>query len=334
MTYDELVSGGETAVASLLGRQETLQLEFKSNDPRDPIFEKGALTKPGKKILAKEISAFANSAGGLLIFGVDCRVADKVDQAEKLTPIPDLARAETAVRDAASELLQPRHDGIRVASIVSKEGTDVGYIVVDVPRSERRPHRSEATDQKQYFKRSGASAFAMEHYDIEDAFKRISSPSLRLEISYESTMTVGRDEHHYEMRVAIENTSNVTAKMISLQIWDRRGAAFGSDYNATRIAKLSHYDDRFHLAGPIDFALHPGEKRLFHHFIFAAKTNPNGKVTLGNHELDEGSISFKYALSAENMRMLEGLYVLRKEDMKVFAAVFNAALQRRYQSGF
>lgn len=334
MTFDELVSGGEAAVASLIGKQETLQLEFKANEPRDPIFDDGSLTKPGKKILAKEISAFANSAGGLLVFGVDCRVVDKVDQAEKLTPIPHLARAETALRDAAAELLQPRHDRIRVASIPSNEGEDKGYLIVDVPRSERRPHRSEAADQKQYFKRSGGSAFAMEHYDIEDAFRRVSSPSLKLEISYEPTMTIGWDEHHFQLKIAVENISDVTAKLISLQIWDRGGDAFGSDHQGTRIAKISHYDERLHLAGPVDFALHPGEKRLFHHFIFAAKTTPNGEVTIGNKELLPGSISFKYALSAENMRMFKGVYVLSKGEMSVFAAVQNAAQQRRYKSGY
>ncbi len=333
MTYDELVSGGETAIESLLGKQENLELEFKANEPRDPIFENGALTKPGKKILAKEISAFANSAGGVIVFGIDCRKIDGVDQAEKLTPIPGISRAETTVRDAASELLQPRHDGIRVASILSKEGADAGYIVVDVPRSERRPHRSEATDQKQYFKRSGGSAFAMEHYDIEDAFRRVSSPSLKLEISYESTMTIGWDEHQFQLRIAVENISDVTAKMISLQIWDRRGAVFGPDHHSTEIAKLSHYNGRFHLAGPIDFVIHPGEKRLFHHFIFAAKTTPDGSVMIGNHDLEAGAISFKYTLSAENMRMLEDEYILSVGELRNFAAVYNSAQQRKERSG-
>lgn len=334
MTYDELVLGGETAIASLIGRQESLQLEFKANEPKDPIFVDGAITKPGKKILAKELSAFANSAGGLIVFGVDCRVVDKVDQAEKLTPIPSLARAETTVRDAASELLQPRHDGIRVASIPSKDGAGSGYIVVDVPRSERRPHRSEATDQKQYFKRSGGSAFAMEHYDIEDAFKRVSSPSLKLEVSYQTTMIVGSDEHHYKLQLGLENSSDVTAKMISLQIWDRSGAPFGEDRPATALVKQSFYNGRFHLAGPIDFALHPGEKRLFHSFTFVARTKADGGVVCGSYDLEPGSIRFSYAMSAENMRMENGFYQLGEEEMHYFDRIFRAAQERKTRSGF
>ncbi len=325
MTYDEIVNGGEPSIQSLIGRQETLQLEFKANEPRDPIFENGALTKPGKKILAKEISAFANSAGGLLVFGVDCRVADKVDQAEKLTPIPNIARAETAVRDAASELLQPRHDGIRVASIPSKDDADSGYIVVDVPRSERRPHRSEATDQKQYFKRSGGSAFAMEHYDIEDAFKRTTAPSLKLDVTYSPAGNIGSYEFHHKLNLAIENTSDVTAKMISLQIWDRRGAAFGEDPYVTPLVKQSHFNGKHHLAGPVDFALHPGEQRLFHYFTFTSRAASDGSVRCGVYDLEPGSIRFEYSISAENMRMMRGNYSITDDEMANFVQSFEAA---------
>jgi len=329
MTYDELVSGGEAAIASLIGRQESLQLEFKANDDRDPIFVDGAITKSGKKMLAKEISAFANSAGGLIVLGVDCRPVDKVDQAVKLTPILRLSRAETTVRDAASELLQPRHDGIRVASIRSEEVADAGYIIIDVPRSERRPHRSEATDQKQYFKRSGGSAFAMEHYDIEDAFNRASSPSLILEVSYSAGMQVGTQEQHYKLDIALENTSDVTAKMISMQIWNRHGAVFGDDRHAQVSAKQTFYKGRYHFAGPMDFALHPGEKRLFHAFTFVARTTIDGGVVCGRYDLEPGSIHFNYSISAENMRMKSGRYELNDSEMYNFAAVFGAAQTRK-----
>jgi hypothetical protein len=334
MTYDELVGGGEEAIASLIGKQESLQLEFKANDARDPLFVDGAITKAGKKILAKEISAFANSAGGVIVFGVDCRVVDKVDQAEQLTPIPGLARAETTVRDAASELLQPRHDGIRVASVPTNEDTNAGYVVVDVPRSDRRPHRSEATDQKQYYKLSGESAFAMEHYDIEDAFKRISSPSLALEVSFERNGTYGSDEHHFKMQFALKNLSGVSAKLISVQFFNFQGALLGQNPFSTSMVKGSMYEGKNHLAAPMDYALHPGENRFFHDFTFIARTTPEGAVVCGTFDLEPGSIHFDYTISAENMRMVSGSYEMNVTDMEPFYAVFDAAKQRKNRSVF
>lgn len=328
-TYDELIEGGEAAIESLIGRQETLQLEFKANAHQDPIFVEGSLTKSGKKILAKEASAFANSAGGVIVFGVDCRLVDKVDQAQKLTPISSLSRSETSVRDAAADLLQPRHDGIRVAAIKTSADPGSGFILVDVPRSERRPHRSEATDQKQYFKRSGSSSFPMEHYDIEDAFRRTSSPVVEVEVTFEPSTQIGLDEFHYIMKIGIKNTGEVTAKLINLQIWDRHGAAFGRDQYWQPLVKESTYGRKIHLAGPLDFAVHPGESRLFHQYTFVARTTIHGKVDCGGMDLTPGSIGFDYFLSAENMRMQFGNYATSAEVMTPFRPALQAAEQRK-----
>lgn len=330
MTFDELVEGGEAAVERLLGKQETLDLEFKSLDPREPIFKAGTLEKSGRKHLAKEASAFANSAGGLIVFGIDCRAIDGIDQAEKLTPIENVQRAETSVRDAAAELLQPRHDGIRVASIPTAAEPTRGYIIVDVPRSERRPHRSEATGQKEYYKRSGSRSYPMEHYDIEDAFRRSASPILALEVSFVQTMQIGIDEYRYAMQLAIENVSETTAKMVSLQIWNRRGAAYGRDQYAAPLVKETTYDGKTHLAGPVDFAVHPGEKRYLHKYTFNATTSIQGKLMAGQSEIALGSIGFDYSISAENMRMIVGRYSLIEKEMGPFQAGLQAASRRKF----
>lgn len=52
-----------------------------------------------------------------------------------------------------------------------------------VERSDRRPHRSEASGDKRYYKRAGDSSFIMEHYDIEDAFNRTTPAELQLALS-------------------------------------------------------------------------------------------------------------------------------------------------------
>jgi hypothetical protein len=47
-----------------------------------------------------------------------------------------------------SQAIMPRHEGIRIAALANTE--DTGFLLVDVERSERRPHRCEFGD-KQYF---------------------------------------------------------------------------------------------------------------------------------------------------------------------------------------
>ncbi|AGB71063.1 MULTISPECIES: AlbA family DNA-binding domain-containing protein [Rhizobium] len=314
--WDELVSGGEAAIERLLGRQEDLTLEFKAHDLREPIFLDGSLSPAGKKIFAKEASAFSNSAGGVIVFGVDCRSTHGIDQAERLTPISSLARAETSVRDAAAELLQPRHTGIEVVRIPSLADQASGYIIVRVPRSDRRPHRSEAKGQKEYFKRIGSRSYPMEHYDVEDAFRRTTAPILVLKTSFDGAMNINVREMRYKFQFGLSNEGEVSAKSISVQIWNLVGEAFGALGYTTSKNEISIYGGRHHISAPSDFVVHPGETRLFHEFQLILKRDPiSGEVRSGSNPLRSGCIHFSYAIGAENMRVVEQKCVLSDEEL-------------------
>lgn len=157
--------------------QEGLQLDFKlkSNTTN------GELNRDDRKVLGPALSAFANSAGGLLVWGIEAkRNSDGVDAADREVPIPNLARFQSDVTRAVGELLMPRHDGIHVLPIPDSADNTAGFLAILVERSERRPHRSEAPDDKRYYKRAGDISYVMEHYDIEDAFNRVAPTELQL----------------------------------------------------------------------------------------------------------------------------------------------------------
>lgn len=218
--FDDLVNGGAPAVRALMGRHETLELDFKQRTSPAHGGDKGT-----KKVLAKALSAFANSMGGLIVWGVDCRKnADGVDQVESFTPITGLAKFASDMRDWTVEALMPRHSGIRVEAL--DEGNDTGFLLVDVERSERRPHHCEMGD-KGYYRRAGASSRAMEHFEIEDAFRRISAPELVLEsqiVTAGSTRNLERYTADIAVHLAVRNISTVTAEHAYI--------AFGSQYKS------------------------------------------------------------------------------------------------------
>jgi hypothetical protein len=309
-------------IERLLGKQESLSLEFKSNDSREPIFENGSLNNNGRKILAKELSAFANSAGGVIVFGIDCRNVDGVDQAEKLTPIASLNRAETSIRDAASELLQPRHSGIQVSAVPTGANQNEGYVVVEVPRSDRRPHRSEAKNQKEYFKRIGGRAYPMEHYDIEDAFRRSTSPLLSLAPSFQQGSR-SADWARFEFVLGIRNEGEVTAKSVSMQLWDIRGGIFGDDLGVRPKAVTTMFNGRRHLAAPADFVVHPGEERAFHTFDFKL-TRAEGGVKVRSTTVPGQTIGFMSTIGAENMRLVTSALDLTEKISQIAIELFGA----------
>lgn len=166
--FNKIVSNGATAIESLIDdrQQENVELEFKTKARP----ETGELNKEDRRNLAVALSAFANSMGGLVIWGVEARKnSDNVDCAAAPVPINEIERFKNEVERAVSQAIMPRHEGIRIAAIPTSGGA--GYLAMHIERSERRPHRAEFGD-KQYFKRVGDSSIAMEHYDIEDSFNR------------------------------------------------------------------------------------------------------------------------------------------------------------------
>ena len=177
--FETLRADGEAALERLceIGASEGVQLEFKEKQS----VQHGAFEKTDKRNLARTLSAFANSAGGLLVFGARARVVDGVDSLQSLHPIAEIDRFRSEAVSLCGQLLLPRHDGIEVCAIRSAANPGHGYLAIWVERSTRRPHQSKAPEDGQYYKRAGDSTFPMEHYDIEDAFRRVVSPELSLE---------------------------------------------------------------------------------------------------------------------------------------------------------
>jgi hypothetical protein len=154
----------------------------------------------------------------------------------------------------------PRHDGIFVDSITSANPSGSGYLIMLVERSDRRPHRAEL-GVKQYFKRSGDSSIVMEHYDIEDSFKRLVVPWLEIEWKVWDTgvSTTGTDVKIYtpHIDILLRNPSPVTARFPFITLSDLRGIRGDPLGNLSGLVYRS-YRDEHHFAGGSDLVVHPG----------------------------------------------------------------------------
>jgi len=250
--FDEIVAKGEDGITELIGRQETVDLEFK----RKEIPSTGEPSPGDRKRFGKVLSAFANSAGGLVIWGIEAKEdrRTKVDRAYKLHPIDEIDRFKSEFLRACSQVIMPRHDGILIEAIRTEQKAGAGYLIVYVNRSERRPHRSEV--DKHYYKRSGDSSIPMEHYDIEDSFKRLVVPTIELK------WNVVRDSTHsgpqgFTVSLAIDlrllNTSSVSARFPYVLIDDKGGTQPTNSAGITGRVD----GDAYGWYGGSDFVIHP-----------------------------------------------------------------------------
>lgn len=128
-----------------------------------------------KKKIAKHISAFANSEGGVIIFGIECDKKDE-DKPIAITGLHPKNSAETFDR-ILTDAVKPEIEGWE-RKVLSGAGKSV--LVVAIPRSDRAPHMSQK--HKQYFHRSGAQSLAMESHLVELYYGRRRKPALDLKV--------------------------------------------------------------------------------------------------------------------------------------------------------
>lgn len=256
--YQELLKGGAEAIEKLVSenRQESVELEFKTKENASH----GQAEKSDRRNVGVTISAFANSMGGLLIWGIEARKnEDGVDCAQKLRPIKGIERFKSEIVRLISQAVTPMHEGIFVESIASKEESDSGFLLVHVLRSERRPHRCEFVE-KQYFKRIGDSSRAMEHYDVEDSFKRLVVPTLNVGYRLPQGMGMssggGKEFKDLRIELMLSNASSATARFPYV-ILESISAPHQLGLPSGAIFRIQNFNNKIHFVGDADDVVHP-----------------------------------------------------------------------------
>ena len=128
-------------------QEEHLQLDFK-------IVNSAELTnRDDKRNLAKALSGFANSSGGIIVWGVDARKnQDGIDCATPpLLPIAPIRRFLTRLNELTGEAVFPRVDGIRHKLI--EQAPNSGFAVSLVPESDAGPHMARLGENRYYKRR-------------------------------------------------------------------------------------------------------------------------------------------------------------------------------------
>ncbi|MCC6652397.1 MAG: ATP-binding protein [Candidatus Eisenbacteria bacterium] len=290
------------------GQQEGLHLDFKQ------LVSSPSLTKEDRKIFAKAVSGFANSEGGVVVWGIDARKdADGVDAAIALMPLKKpkvvLGTFKSLTGDAASPIV----DGVDHRLIL--DGSGGGFVATIVPASDHGPHMA-GHGESRYYKRSGDSFYKMEHFDIADMFGRRVRPVLSVLVIDRVGMYFNERAGSYEPLIAIENTGRGIARFPFLRIEVSQAYSLNREYGLgggdAGLPERREFGARAGgvFAGGVDHVIHPGTILQ----VQRLKTQRNISVDSQMHE----DLIIDYEVACDGVRATKGRLVRTGGDVLKF----------------
>lgn len=145
---------GITFVKGLIGSDppsfETDWLDFKGGEQLKD--------KDVKKIWSEALTGFANTEGGVLVWGIDARPdpITKIDCASGLSLVKKPATFVSRLKELHSQSTDPPIPGVDYWFAPDDGADDCGFVVSYVPESKFKPHRAEAAGRN-YYIRAGDS---------------------------------------------------------------------------------------------------------------------------------------------------------------------------------
>jgi hypothetical protein len=150
--------------------EESISLEYKAADALQN-------TDSNKKEIAKDVSAMANSAGGVIIYGIkEFDETAKRHLPEKITPIKRTEYSKEWLEHVINSNISPKIEGLLIHVIPLDQSDEAAY-VVEIPKSSTA-HQN--TKDQRYYRRYNFESVSMIDYEIRDIMNRRNHPIIRL----------------------------------------------------------------------------------------------------------------------------------------------------------
>ncbi|WP_437960386.1 ATP-binding protein (plasmid) [Sorangium sp. So ce119] len=171
-----------SAIQSMIAEKtpEGIHLDFKrsQDNGRGP-----SLGEDDHKNLAKSMSAFANTDGGIVIFGIQTLRTSDGDRADQICAIDSVERFAKLVRDRLDDICDPKIMNVRVDPIKDPDSNGSGVVMIYVPPGSAGPHRSRSKRAPDFYMRTELGATPMPYTVLAALFGRPPSPRLAVQIS-------------------------------------------------------------------------------------------------------------------------------------------------------
>ncbi|WHO79670.1 AlbA family DNA-binding domain-containing protein [Rhizobium leguminosarum] len=176
---------------------ESISLDYKSLD---------ALAKSDgkRKELSKDVSAFANSAGGQIVYGIieEHQIPLKLEPGVKRQEI-----TPESIEQVLNTTIAPRIDGLKI-QMIPLQGQNVAYVIT-IPQATTHQARD-----NRYYKRFNFMSVPMEDHEVRDVFRRSTTPEPFLEFTLEpANSELAFDELEGGLLAEISNPITISCRI-------------------------------------------------------------------------------------------------------------------------
>ena len=308
---------GQTTIDQFIKehRVEDLHLDFKR------IVSSDLSNKSDKEKLSIALSGFANSDGGILIWGVDARKnSEGIDCAQNIESIDNVHLCLSRLNEFTGQFVTPTVNGV-LHDLIGNTGCIKTY----VPMSDSGPHMAIGGNWKWYYKRNGGSFLAMEHYEIADMFGRRKKPKLELYTKVKTGSVCGGNKFECKIIIGIKNSGRALAKYpyLSLEVggaYRIHAQGFGNYQHG--LPRILHSEtSKYIFAGDSNSVIHVNTELEIslinfylaihnsqHYIVDPASSREAYSQILTDVKID-------YEIGAEGLNIQSGTHMLKKQDI-------------------
>jgi len=217
------------------GIEENIHLDYKGS---------GSISKTSdkKKEISKDVSAFANSDGGTIIYGVrEFDETGKTHLPERIDPIDANEYSKEWLEQVINSTISPTISNIIISPIQvgQKEENKVIY-VVENPKS----NTAHQMNDKRYYRRYNFQSIAMEDWEIKDVINRLERTDVQLE--YMPPLQFLKEHPEIDMPeiridIWVRNVGNKVIKYLDCYMTADSGAA----KNIKKPSKYHAFEEHF-----------------------------------------------------------------------------------------
>ena len=135
-----------------------------------------------KETFSKYLSGFANSDGGVLIWGIDA----PTNRPEKIVAVPDVEKMKKSLMSWATVATEPPVRGIQIEAIPLSSESKEGFVICLIPPSPWKPHQAKWPQECQkYYIRIVDNCVPAPHSLLKSLFQPSYTSRIRLRVVHQ-----------------------------------------------------------------------------------------------------------------------------------------------------